>query len=193
MILEHERLLEYGNDGCAVKENFSRRLFKRLIKNGYIGLDGKIQPALFKLENFSEMNLGWLYRNKREKIYNLLRGCPWRVKALNFEGRELDFSDYRSIFIRINSQEERNIMFKVQLIHSLDFDAVNSVIGLAPDKYTLSKGDTDIIIPLEEFRAAGADLQRIHRLVIHYGKRAFGKKLNAINTARITVKEIVLN
>ncbi|MDD4894677.1 MAG: hypothetical protein PHW54_05115 [Candidatus Omnitrophica bacterium] len=142
MILEHDRMIEYGNDNPDPKQ-----------------------------------------------------GCPWRSKALNFERRKLDFSDYSSLSIKISpvAAEEKDLRVKIQLTSGLDSTVVNRPQGLDPKPYHLSNNSiTHILIPLQTFKDNGTDLHKVYRLVIHYGQCAFTEPLNATNNAKIDIEEISL-
>lgn len=117
-------------------------------------------------------------------------GILWRAKALNFEGGELDFSDYGTLVIRGNAKGEVNV--QVQLVNSLNPKWINSPAGLYRLRYPLKEADgvTEIKIPLREFK--GIDLQRVYRLIIHYGREVFGEEINSANDNKINIEEIEL-
>jgi len=116
----------------------------------------------------------------------------WRAKTLNFEGGELDFSDYKTLIIKANAKGQVNV--KIQLVNSLNPKWVNNSAGLYRLKYLLKEAPdaAEIKIPLREFSAQGIDLKRVYRIVIHYGQEIFGEKFNSTNDNKIDIEEIEL-
>lgn len=185
MILEPSRLVEYGSKNPVEEADF-KKVIKN--KNKRAELLKKVEEAIKinKFDSFHEF-VENNYKKKAEKIYEVFP--PWRSKALNFEGYELDLSDYKKICITISTKKPLDV--KVQLLNSLETEVINEEKGVAgPKKVTILKGHK-IEFLLTEFKEV--DLERIYRLAIHYGQTAFyGNPLNKNNDAVINIEEIVL-
>lgn len=139
---------------------------------------------------------------KKKKVLNL-EGlvtypapiCPensWHAKAINFK-EGMDVSDYESLRIRARGMQGGE-KIKIQLVSS--FQEVNNSKGLWPKlglgSEELSQNFENIEIPLSEFKNLKVNLKKrkIYRLAIHYGKEAWGEKLNDTNTKEIIIEEI---
>jgi hypothetical protein len=157
------------------------RLFGYLIRGRY---SNRVNEFLWKQIMLKKMVL------EHERMLEYA-DVLWRAKALNFEGGELDLSDYKTIVIRASAKGE--VTVRVQLINSLNRKFVNSSVGLCDREFELKDallGTTEIKMHLDEFK--GIDLTRVYRIVIHYGREIFGKEVNGKNDNKINIEEIEL-